>query len=151
MKKELWLKFENESEYTKKEGQILDILRGREGDARAVLFNATTKSVKRLVEVNKVPHDSDFIHELEALLGEGNVKYIEKEGVGLGQHYEPGIKQLIPCNCNMFAIFDNEKLGEKVLAFALCDDGAVYPLLFDGELGIGIISDCKHVSRYELH
>ena len=60
------------------------------------------------------------------------------------------IKQIIPCNVEMYAIFKNETgetFRKRVLAFALCDDGCIYPQLFDSEIGV---DDCDGVYGYEL-
>lgn len=70
------------------------------------------------------------------------------------QKMYPEIKQIVQCNENLHAVFEdtetNEEFKVKVLAFALCDDGCVYPLLFDYELGIGLLTDGQDAIRFEL-
>lgn len=62
------------------------------------------------------------------------------------------IKQLIPCTCDLYALYEYDETGEisrkKVLAFALCDDGCIYPQVFDRLLGIGF--DWSTHIDYEL-
>lgn len=63
------------------------------------------------------------------------------------------IKQLIPCNAELYALYEDKTTGEifkhKVLAFALCDDGCVYPQVFDRDLGIDF-SACDNANGFEL-
>ena len=41
-----------------------------------------------------------------------------------------------------------EEYRSKVVAFALCDDGCVYPLMFDVEFGISLLSDNEYVKKF---
>lgn len=65
-------------------------------------------------------------------------------------------KQIIPCNVEMYATFkvkNTEKIiRERVLAFSLCDDDCIYPLVFNAEFGIDQSScdDINNFSGYEL-
>lgn len=64
------------------------------------------------------------------------------------------INQLIPCNAELYALYKDKATGEifkhKVLAFALCDDGCVYPQVFDRDLGIDVVSACDNANGFEL-
>lgn len=66
----------------------------------------------------------------------------------------PEIKQITHCNEHLYAVFNDGDTGgeykEKVLAFALCDDGCVYPLVFDYEFGIGMPGYVDSAIRFEL-
>lgn len=77
---------------------------------------------------------------------------MKKEFVA-GNYVIPEIKQITPCMQNMYAVFKDCATGgeftKKVVAFALCNDGCVYPQLFNGELGIDSYSQ-NDVIRYEL-
>lgn len=64
------------------------------------------------------------------------------------------IIQIIPCNEKLNAVYENdlgfEEIRMRVLAFALCDDGCVYPLMFDPEKGIDRTPDIYYVLKFEL-
>lgn len=62
------------------------------------------------------------------------------------------MKQIIPCNVEMYAIYDcgeEEKIKERVLAFALDEEGFIVPLVFDCELGLNDAEAANFV-RYEM-
>lgn len=49
------------------------------------------------------------------------------------------MKQIIPCNVEMYAIYDcgeEGKIKERVLAFVLDEEGFVNPFVFDHEIGL---------------
>lgn len=62
------------------------------------------------------------------------------------------VKQIIPCTCELYSLYRNDETGEvsreKVLAFALCDDGCIYPQVFDRLFGVGF--DWSTHIGYEL-
>lgn len=65
----------------------------------------------------------------------------------------PDVVQLIPCNHDMYAVFNDEggKYKCRVLMYALCSDGQVYPLHFDSWLGISLLGEAVYgVDEYEL-
>ena len=66
----------------------------------------------------------------------------------------PKIVQIIPCNVEMYAVTDEEdggKFKNRVLMFALCDNGEVYPLHFDSWLGVFAFCDAAlDASEYEM-
>lgn len=62
------------------------------------------------------------------------------------------MKQIIPCNVEMYAIYDCGEEGEikdRVLAFGLDEEGFVKPLVFDSEIGL-IDAEFGNFVRYEL-
>lgn len=66
----------------------------------------------------------------------------------------PNIVQIIPCNHNLYEIGKNGDGSEwenRVLIYALCDDGIVYPVAFDEECGVDPIPMMRaNIDRYEL-
>lgn len=49
------------------------------------------------------------------------------------------MKQIIPCNVEMYAIYNcmpEENIRERVLAFGLDESGHIRPLVFDDEVGV---------------
>lgn len=61
------------------------------------------------------------------------------------------IKQLIPCNVEMYAVYRPAEGGEcknKVLAFGIADDDSIYPLEFDS--ATGLIAAADDLVEYEL-
>ncbi|MDE6365741.1 MAG: hypothetical protein K2L86_16030 [Lachnospiraceae bacterium] len=66
----------------------------------------------------------------------------------------PKIKQILPCNHDIYAVMtdsDGMEYKCKILMYALCDDGEVYPLYFDSWLGISSLSEAVFdVELYEM-
>lgn len=61
------------------------------------------------------------------------------------------MKQIIPCNVEMYAIYDcgeEGKIKERVLAFVLDEEGFINPLVFDHEIGL-IDAEAENFVRYE--
>ncbi len=64
----------------------------------------------------------------------------------------------MPCNTEMYARYevkadDNEgkfHINEAVLGFALCDDGRVYPLVFDDEIGVHMEEGRENFIEFEV-
>lgn len=57
----------------------------------------------------------------------------------------PKIVQIVPCNIEMYALTDTEdggKFKNRVLLFALCDDGEIYPIAFDKWYGVPLFLRC---------
>lgn len=62
------------------------------------------------------------------------------------------MKQIIPCNVEMYAIYDCGEEGrskERVLAFTLDEEGFINPLIFDCEIGL-IDAEAENFVRYEM-
>lgn len=67
---------------------------------------------------------------------------------------KPIIRQIIPCNHDMYAVVKDSDGGEykyKVLLYALCNDGEIYSLFYDNWYGVCLSNDALFcVDRYEL-
>ena len=65
-----------------------------------------------------------------------------------------GVKQLIPCNCEMYAVYKSEensgKFKVRVLAFGIGDLGYAIPLVFDPEIGLTEAGDESNFMYYEM-
>lgn len=62
------------------------------------------------------------------------------------------MKQIIPCNVEIYAIYDcgeEGKIKERVLAFALDKEGFIKPLVFDSEIGLND-AETENFVRYEM-
>lgn len=153
MIKELWLKVSSVAEYMQNEADILSVLRAADaGEDKVILYCEKERSIKTLkygVQVSE-----ELTAAFTTFLGDQCVKVVEKHSEDQ-RHVPvkyPNIIQIIPCNDEKYAVFDEVDTGEaaksKVLAFGLCDDGCVYPLMFDGELGISLLSDNEYVEKF---
>ena len=151
--KEVWVKFSSQAEYSENEERLFALLDEAPGEATVKVYDASTKGCKILSGHN---FDEEQISMLADFLGENNVKYLEKEMEvqQRAQRQVPDIVQIIPCNWNMYAVVRGDDGAEnkyRVLVFALCNDGQVYPLYFDSWLGISILySAIYDVDGYEL-
>ena len=77
-KKELWLQFESKEKYLEREGQINQILRQSDGNDEVVIYIANPKAIKRLGRNMTVNAQEPLLGILSELLGEENVKVVEK-------------------------------------------------------------------------
>ena len=62
------------------------------------------------------------------------------------------MKQIIPCNVEMYAVYDcgeEGKTKDRILAFALDEEGFIRPLVFDREIGL-IDAELGNFSEYEM-
>jgi len=75
-KKELWMKFDNSEQYAKQEDEILEILKRYQGEIDVIIYLSDKKSLKR---ISSVRTGNEAVQELNKLLGENNVKLIEKK------------------------------------------------------------------------
>ena len=151
--KEIWLKFGSQEEYFQNEERLLALLDTVPGDCTVRVYDASAKSYKTL---RGYSFDEKQLSLLTDFLGKDNAKYQERE-IETQKNPErkmPNIVQIIPCNHDMYAVFgdvDGEKYKSKVLMFALCDDGEIYPLHFDSWLGIcSLFNAVYDVPNYEL-
>ena len=63
------------------------------------------------------------------------------------------MKQIIPCNVEMYAIYDCGEEGEskaRILAFALDEEGFVEPLVFDEDIGLYAAAGQRNFVKYEM-
>lgn len=63
------------------------------------------------------------------------------------------MKQIIPCNVEMYAIYDDGGAGEvkcRIIAFGLDEEGYFRPLAFDGGSGAEYADEACNFLRYEL-
>ena len=77
-KKELWLQFESKEKYLEREGQINQILRQSDGNDEVVIYIANPKAIKRLGRNMTVNAQGPLLGILSEILGEENVKVVEK-------------------------------------------------------------------------
>ncbi len=147
--KKIWVRFENQAAYTEQEEKLREVLRGMPGDCDVVVYLNNEKLKKILCE----KADVQQISILENVFGQENVRIEETEEGKLVRHIVPDIVQIIPCNHDMYAVFDEdgESYKYKVLMYALCDDGRVYPLVYDEEFGVSSVEDTAFYAKcYEL-
>lgn len=62
------------------------------------------------------------------------------------------MKQIIPCNVEMYAIYEgeNEELKERIIAFGLDGEGYFRPLAFSADMGADYADEPCNFLRYEL-
>lgn len=151
--KEVWVKFDSRNDYSENEERLFEILDKAPGDCVVKVYDASTRECKTL---SGHRFDNKQLSLLTDFLGEDNAKYQERE-IEVQQPKPlkvPKILQIIPCNHDMYAVYncDNgEKYKSKVLMYALCDDGEIYPLCFDNWLGIcSLVGAVYDVDGYEL-
>jgi len=149
--KEIWVRFNNEESYSDNEGKLFEILDKAQGDCIVKVFSTESKAIKKL---NGHNFDEKQISLLANVFGDENVRYQESEQCEPKKIFRtPEIKQVIPCNHDMYAVVTDsagKEYKRKVLMYALCDDGCIYPLHFDSELGISVLYDTFDVDRYEM-
>ena len=76
--KELWLKFRDKDEYNEKQQQVLDALRMEEGSNTVVIYLEQERAKKVLPANWKVGVGKPMLLVLNQILGERNVKVVEK-------------------------------------------------------------------------
>ena len=151
--KEVWIKFDSREEYSENEERLFLLLDEAPGDSIVRVYDASTKGCKKL---NSRSFDEAHISILVDAFGEDNVKFQERKVKAERNkpHARPIIRQIIPCNHDMYAVVKDSDGGEykyKVLLYALCSDGEVYPLFFDDLYGVCLSYDALICAdRYEL-
>lgn len=149
--KEIWVRFNNEKSYSENEVKLFEILDKAPGDCIVKVFSTESKAIKKL---NGHSFDEKQVSLLADVFGDENVKCQEIKLHELKKTFRtPEIKQVIPCNHDMYAVMtdsDGAEFKRKVLMYALCDDGCIYPILFDIELGVSLVYDTFDVDRYEM-
>lgn len=76
--KELWLKFKDKAEYDEKQQQVFDTLRMDEGNNTVIIYLEQERAKKVLPANWKVGAGKPMILALEQILGEKNIKLVEK-------------------------------------------------------------------------
>lgn len=149
--KEVWVRFNSTEDFFENEEKLFRLLDKAPGNCIVKAYIENIRAYKNL-------HDYSFNKERLSLLtdvfGEENVRYQEKEIKWHRPKEVPKIKQILPCNDTMYALLtdgDGEQYKCKVLMYALCDDGEIYPLYFDRELAISPLSEAAFdVELYEM-
>lgn len=155
MTKEIWVQFKDMESYRENEVKLCTLLRETPGECTAFVY---IKDIKNVRELHTYSFDEKQIELLSDAFGEENVRYrereIKKEIKWSRPTKVPKIKQLLPCMHDMYAVMQDDEGYSykcKVLMYALCDDGEIYPLYFDHELGISPLDEAVYdVCVYEL-
>ena len=155
MTKEIWVQFKDMESYRENEVKLCTLLRETPGECTAFVY---IKDIKNVRELHTYSFDEKQIELLNDTFGEENVRYQEREikkEIKWNRPTEvPKIKQLLPCMHDMYAVMrddDGYSYKCKVLMYALCNDGEIYPLYFDHELGISPLDEAVYdVCKYEL-
>lgn len=149
--KKIWVQFKDMESYRENEARLYTLLREAPGECTVFVY---IKDIKNIRELHTYSFDENQIELLNDAFGVENIRYQEKEIKWHRSTGVPEIKQILPCNDNMYALLtdgDGEKYKCKVLMYALCDDGAIYPLYFDSWLGISPLSEAAFdVELYEM-
>lgn len=148
--KETWVRFENMDAFSERESELKEILRKIPGECKVIVY--LNESSKKAIMHESI--DESQVALLENAFGKENVKYQEKEFEAMEpRRIVPDIVQIIPCNHDMYAVFEDDE-GEykkKVLMYALCDDGNVFPLVFDDYLGVSSVEPAAFDAiRFEM-
>lgn len=139
MTKEIWVQFKDMESYRENEVKLCTLFRETPGKCTAFVY---IKDIKNVRELHTYSFDEKQIELLNDTFGEENVRYQEREiktEIKWSRPTEvPKIKQLLPCMHDMYAVMRD-------------DDGEIYPLYFDHELGISPLDEAVYdVCGYEL-
>lgn len=149
--KKIWVQFKDMESYRENEVRLCTLLHETPGECAAFVY---IRDVKNIRELHTYSFDEKQIELLNDAFGVENVRYQEKEIKWNKPTEVPKIKQLLPCNHDMYAVMTDSDEMEykcKILMFALCDDGEIYPLYFDRWLGISPLSEAVfNVELYEM-
>lgn len=85
-KKELWLKFDTIDSYQESEKVFLDILKESEGKDTIHIYISSQKKMKRLPQNLNITVTNEIVNNLTKLLGENNVKVVEKNIENIGRN-----------------------------------------------------------------
>ncbi len=77
-KKELWLQFPTREDYKQREKELSAILNSSDGNDGVVIYISGEKQMKRLPPSQSVDALPETVHRLAKILGENNVKVVEK-------------------------------------------------------------------------
>lgn len=151
--KEVWIKFGSQSEYSENEEKLFALLDEEPGDSIVKVYDASAKACK---ELRSHSFDEAQISILADAFGKDNVKFQKRKvrAERNNPYTRPIIRQIISCNHDMYAVVKDSEGGEckyKVLLYALCNDGEVYPLFYDDWYGVCLSADALFCAdRYEL-
>ena len=84
-KRELWLQFSDLQSYTKKEEELLAMMKNYDGNDSVVVYLATEKRMKRLPASRNVAVNGDLLEALYEFIGKNNVKLVEKSLEGIAK------------------------------------------------------------------
>lgn len=78
MKKELWLQFEEKTQYERMEEKLFQMILGSDGNDQVVIYLKKEKALKRLPQNRNIHIEPQILEMLGDFLGEDNVKVVEK-------------------------------------------------------------------------
>ncbi|MDE7321313.1 MAG: hypothetical protein K2N73_01045 [Lachnospiraceae bacterium] len=151
--KEVWVRFNSTEDFFENEERLFSLLDEAPGDSIVRVYDASTKGCKKL---SSRSFNETQISILADAFGKDNVKFQERKVKAERNkpYTRPIIRQIIPCNHDMYAVVRDSDGGEckyRVLLYALCSDGEVYPLFFDDWYGVCLSADALFCAdRYEL-
>lgn len=77
-KRELWLQFETKEQFEEKEQQIYNMLHDSDGNDEVIVYISALKAMKKLGKNHNIRVNSEIVNNLTNILGENNVKVVEK-------------------------------------------------------------------------
>lgn len=149
--KEVWIRFPDTKAYIENANKLSGILDKLPGKCEVIVYIKDSRNIRT---IQGRTFDENRLSLLAEAFGAENVKFREK-----GQWWDkpeapPEIKQIIPCNSEMYAVMagsDGMRWKCKVLMYALCSDGEVHPLHFDNLLGVSQIGEViQNVESYVM-
>ncbi len=76
--RELWIQFPSKEEYRQREGELLELIGGRERKDVVVIYLKKERAMKRLPPGQRTAIDSLDMEGLKGRFGEGNIRILEK-------------------------------------------------------------------------
>ncbi|MCI9389202.1 MAG: DNA polymerase III subunit alpha [Lachnospiraceae bacterium] len=76
--RELWIQFPSKEEYRQREGELLELIGGRERKDVVVIYLKKERAMKRLPPEQRTAIDSLDMEGLKGRFGEGNIRILEK-------------------------------------------------------------------------
>ena len=76
--REVWLKFDSKEAYLARERELYSLLQDSDGWDEVVIYGAEPRAVKRLGKNLTILAKGELLDALTALVGENNLKLIEK-------------------------------------------------------------------------
>ncbi len=77
--RELWIQFPSKEEYRQREGELLELIGGRERKDVVVIYLKKERAMKRLPPGQRTAIDSLDMESLKGRFGEGNIRILEKD------------------------------------------------------------------------
>ncbi|MFP3156235.1 DNA polymerase III subunit alpha [Lachnospiraceae bacterium ZAX-1] len=78
IQKELWIQLDTMEDYTKMQGNIMEVIKESDGNHQVVIYISAQKAMKRMPKNWNIRIDQEIVNNLAKLLGENNVKVVEK-------------------------------------------------------------------------